>query len=216
MRQFRHPRSIVLRVLAVALALITARVVATDLATLHRRAGDLGPLVTTIEARRDLPFGTVVRARDLRTVERNSSLVPDGQLRARDDAVGRTVIVPVVSGSPLFASHLSEHDRASTAELLGADRVGVRVDVTDGFAPAVGSFVRVFAVSDPGVGVASGSRVVANRARVLAHDGDDGSRRGVMLEVTADEAADLAFATAHGVVALALLAPEDACCESSP
>ncbi len=216
MRQLRHPRSIILRALAIVLALATARVVATDLATLHRRAADLGPLVATIEARRDLPFGTVVRAGDLRTVERNASLVPDDQLRATDAAVGRTVVVPLVAGSPLFGTHLSERDRMSTADLLGPDRVGVRVDVTEAFAPEEGSFVRAFAVIDPGVEGPSSTRVVVDRARVLAADGDAGSRRGVILEVTADEAADLAFATAHGVVTLALLAPEDACCNNSP
>jgi len=208
----RSPRVLALRILAVALALFTARLVASDLATLHRRAGRLGPLVTIVEARRAIALGDVVENGALRAVERYESQMPTGALRRLDDAVGRVAIVPLVAGSPVLADHLAGAARSSTASLLAPGRRAVRIAAGDGLRPPVGSIVEVYASVD------ATTTVVASGARVLALDGGtEGREIGVLVEVRADEAARLAFAAANGALMIALAPPEDACCnEETP
>jgi Flp pilus assembly protein CpaB len=212
----RHPRVLALRLLAVTLALFTARLVATDLATLHRRAADLGALGPVVEARRDLPLGAVVQARDVHVVERHAGQVPKSSVRSLDDAIGKTVVVPLVATAPVLAEHLAPTTRLGTAQLVSVDHVAMRVPSIDGLRPAIGATVRIIASLDPGAILTRGevgAVIVADGARVLAVDGgDDGHELGVLVEVRSDEAPRVAFAAANGVLTLALLPPEDACC----
>jgi Flp pilus assembly protein CpaB len=209
-----------LRVLAVALALVTARLVAADLATLHRRAATLGELRPVLVARHDLPLGHRVDADDLRVVERHAGQVPGAALRTPADAVGRTVVVPLVADAPLLAAHLAAADRHSVATLIAPGHVAIRIADSEGLRPPVGSVVQVLAPVAIGTAIElrSGGRadVVVERARVL-EVGDDGTTRTVLVEVLVADAPRLASATANGVLTLALLPPEDACCaDASP
>src|SRR5262245_41650932 len=88
-RMRRSPRVLAAWVAAVVVALTTARVVAGDLATLHRRAHDLGKPVSVLIAAHDIPLGTAISADDLKTVTRHSSAVPRDALRTVRGAVGR-------------------------------------------------------------------------------------------------------------------------------
>lgn len=217
----RHPRVIALRLLAVALALFTARLVATDLATLHRRAADLGPLTSLVEARRDLPLGATVAAGDVRVVERHERQLPDNALSALDDVVGTTVVVPIVAGAPVLRANVAPRSRLGSVALVRPDHVAMRLVSVDGLLPPVGSVVRILVSLDPGATagrVDAAATVVADAARVLEVDADrEGSTdAGVLLEVRSDDAPRVAFATANGVTTLVLLPPEDACCVDEP
>jgi hypothetical protein len=63
----RSPRVLFAWLATVVVALTTARVVAGDLATLHRRAATLGPQRRVVLAAHDLHIGQTVTARDLVT-----------------------------------------------------------------------------------------------------------------------------------------------------
>jgi Flp pilus assembly protein CpaB len=203
-----------LRLLAVVLALATARMVATDLATLHARSASLGPIVDVIETDRPLGLGTTIERDDVRVVQRHETQSPRDVIGDLDSVIGRVVVVPLVAGAPIFESNLADASRSGTAELLGTGNVGIRIANVGGPNVAPGSYVRVFATIDPGSGFSgSGSTlVVVDRARVIEVVRDD-TEPGLMLEVKGEQASDLAFAIAHGVVTVALLAPEDACCD---
>ncbi len=208
------PRVLCLRVLAIALALFTARLIATDLATLHGRAKSLGNLSPVLVANRDLSLGTVLKSSDFAIVERHSSQTPGSTLHSIGDAVGKTVVVPVVESAYLLDSNVAESSRRGTAELIAADHVAVRVVSEDGLSPTVGSSVQVIATLDGGA--PASTAVLSEVALVLGVDGGDNGRElGVLLEVPRDDAPRIAFALANGVVMLALLPPEDVCCAES-
>lgn len=207
----RNPRVLALRVLAAVLAVVTVRLVAIDLGTLHRRASSLGPVRTVVEARHDLHLGSVVRREDLRTVPRHTREAPALALERFDDAVGRTVIVPVVAGAPVMPANLAEPGRNGSVALITPAHRGVRIVPADGLRPPVGAIVDVIASLDPTTGGPVRASVVAASAVVLAVDGgDDGTEAGVLVEVTTDEATRIAFAAANGQLTLALVPPEDA------
>src|SRR5690349_10823283 len=95
----RSPRALALWGAAAVVAVVTAAVVAGDLAALHRRAADLGPEVDAVVATRDLPVGHVVVARDLGTRSVHRSQLPAGVVTERSATVGRVVAVPVLDGA---------------------------------------------------------------------------------------------------------------------
>jgi Flp pilus assembly protein CpaB len=188
--------------------------VATDLATLHERAASLGPVVDMIEADRPLALGTRIQRNDVRVARRHETQSHPEAVDDIDSVIGRVVVVPLVEGAPIFETNLAAASRSGTADLLGPGTVGIRIANTAGPDAKEGSYVRVLATIDPGSGlVGSGSTlVVVDRARVIAVLPDE-TEPGLLLEVRSAQASDLAFAIAHGVVTVALLAPEDACCD---
>jgi Flp pilus assembly protein CpaB len=165
---------------------------------------------------RDLALGTTLGATDVRSESRYASTVPEAALASIDEATGRTVVVPVLEGSVLLAPHLADPGRDGMDGLVGPGSRAVRVHPEDGLRPPVGAVVDVMAAIDPTFTGRAGADVVARSARVLAVDAPDGAgiddTTGVTLLVTEDEARELAFATANGVVMLAIAPPEDACC----
>lgn len=225
----RSPRALAAWAAAFLVAIVTARVVSADLATLHRSAQAFGAPQPAVVAARDLPLGATLRAADLRVVRFAGDPLPPGLLSSVDDAVGRVVAVPVVAGSPVVTGHLTDADRDGLDGLVPPGHRAVRVSTDDGLLPDRGSVVDVLVTLDPTLVASSGGGdptvTVARAARVLAADGGevsgDGSAAagawssGVTLLVTEEEAHRLAFALAHGVVTLALAPPEDACCKTS-
>lgn len=220
----RSPRVVLAWVGAALLALLTVRVVGTDLASLHRRAQRLGPDVPIVLAARDLPQGTTLTASDLRVVTRPASTVAADALRDLHAATGRVVSVALVRDDVVRARHLGARGQGLNAAVT-AGRRALHVVAKDGYRPPPGSVVDVYASFDPAtvsVGGATGrARTVATGARVLADDpaddsssGDPGSA-GVTLLVTEAEAQSVAFAAALGQVTFALAPPETACCTSS-
>ena len=74
----RSPRALALRAAALIVAVVTAAVVASDLASLHRRAGDLGPERDAITATHDLAVGDTVERADVAVRHVHVSQLPNG------------------------------------------------------------------------------------------------------------------------------------------
>jgi Flp pilus assembly protein CpaB len=219
----RSPRALVAWAAAGLVMLVTARIVATDLATLHRRAADLGPQRAVLVAHDDLPLGATVTRADVDVVRLYASLVPRGALHDVDDALGRVVAVPVLRGATILARHVAPAHRHGVDALVPDGRRAIRVVTDDGLRPERGDVVDVLVSLDPSLvvqaGGGDGAITVAKAARVLAVDGasdreamPSGRGPGVTLLVTEQEAHAVAFATANGALMLALAPPEAACC----
>jgi Flp pilus assembly protein CpaB len=211
----RSPRSVLAWSAALVVVIVTAVVVFGDLSRLHRRARDLGDPHTVFVAAHDLPLGATLGANDLEGISRYASMIPDQAIVDPDDALGRIVAVPVVAGSVVRAAHLTDRDRGGVSGLVPVGYRAVRVRPEDGLRPPAGTVVDVLVALDPTLSDRTEANVVAHAARVLSVEPDDGATvdgTGVTLLVTEDEARELAFAAANGVLTLALAPPEDACC----
>jgi Flp pilus assembly protein CpaB len=211
----RSPRSVLLWCAALVLAVATAAIVFNDLSALHRRAGSLGAPRTVLLAHRDLPLGATLGANDVEATSRHASVIPSNAATDLDAVVGRVVAVPVLEGSVLLDDHLAAPDRDGLDGLVAVGYRAVRIRPEDGLQPPAGAVVDVFSAMDPSIAVRSEATVVARAARVLAVDTSEDAAAGgtgVTLLVTEDEARELAFAAANGVLTLALAPPEDACC----
>jgi Flp pilus assembly protein CpaB len=212
------PRALALWAAAALLAVVTAVVVAGDLAALHRRATSFGPERDVVVATRALPLGTTVRAGDLTIRHLHRSQLPPGALDAVDLAVGRVVVVPVVRGGFLAGANLAPHTRTGLGGVVPRGMRALRIVVTDSLRPPPGAAVDVLATGDPGAGApdATPAAIAAAGVLVLGTDTRDttgGGRSGafgVTLLVDPDQAADLAADQAEGVLTLALLPPEAA------
>lgn len=216
----RSPRVLGLWAGAVALAVATGAVVAGDLATLHRRAQQLGPERRVVVARRDLALGTTVTPGDVGTRRVHSSQVHEGVLDDVALALGRTVRVPVVRDAYVAHANLAPPQRAGLDGVLPDGTRAMRVVVEDGLRPPAGSAVDVYATfASDRLGTGATSRdpatVVASGVPVLATDrggAASGAPRtiGVTLLVDERDAAAIAFAATNGRIVLALVPPEDA------
>jgi Flp pilus assembly protein CpaB len=224
----RTPRARATQIAAVLVALLTVRLVAGDLAALHRGARVFGDTRPVVLARADLALGARVRGSDLRVVTLPAAAVPPSALAQREDAVGRIVAVPVLAGAAVADRALAPRRRDGLGGIVAAGRRAVRVTATDGLRPDPGSIVDILATLDSRDvgGTVEPTVVVARAARVLAvdpssarHDGTAGGtndRVGVVVLVTAVEATHIADATARGALMLALDPPEEACTDAAP
>jgi Flp pilus assembly protein CpaB len=218
----RSPRAVLLWLGAVLVAVVTAALVATDLAALHRRAHSLGSQRAIAVATRDLPRGSTIDRSDVRRRSVHRSQLPSGAL-SPGAADGRVVAVPVVRGAFVVKGNVAPRGRTGLDGAIPSGMRALRVVARDALRPPVGSSVDVlvtFESSDAGGGGAP--TVVAARgvlvlgtdespATVETHAGDRGAGGlGVTLLVTEEDAPRLAFAAAAGVVTLALVPPEDA------
>jgi Flp pilus assembly protein CpaB len=206
-------------------ALCTARIVAVDMALLHRRAASLGPQRAVVIAARDLPLGSTLRRSDLRVTRMYSSLEPHGAQTDPSALVDRVIAVPVLAGEPVLARHLAPASRTGLDGIVPAGSRAVRVVTDDGLRPRPGDVVDVLVSLDPSIvvrgGGGEGAATVAHAARVLTVDDSGGGTGksaggvGVTLLVTETEARTIAFAAANGSMMLALAPPEAACCPTS-
>jgi Flp pilus assembly protein CpaB len=213
----RSPRALALWGAAAAVAVVTAAVVAGDLAALHRRAADLGPEVQAVVATRDLAVGHVLAARDLSSRSVHRSQLPPGVVTDGRAVLGRVVAVPVLDDAYLVQRSVAARRRTGLDGVVPVGMRAMRVVVTDALTPGVGAAVDVLATYDPSSsGEEGGTILVAAGVTVLGTDrrGGSGAGRtgaaGVTLLVDPDQAAALADAQTNGVVTLALVPPEDA------
>jgi len=213
----RSPRALALWGAAAVVAVVTAAVVAGDLAALHRRAADLGPEVDAVVATRDLPVGRVVMSGDLTTRAVHRSQLPSDVLTDRAALAGRIVAVPVLDGAYLVRRSVAPRRRTGLDGVVPDGMRAMRVVVTDALTPRPGAAVDVLATFDPSSsGADGGTIVVAGGVTVLGTDrrGGTGTGRtgaaGVTLLVDPDQASALADAQTNGVVTLALVPPEEA------
>jgi pilus assembly protein CpaB len=214
----RSPRALALWGAALAVAVLTATVVAGDLAALHRRAADLGPERDALVADHDLPVGTTVRARDIRTRKIRRSQLPPGVVERARDVEGRVVTVAVLSGEYVTSRNLAPRRRTGLDGVVPRGMRAMRIVVTDALRPRAGAAVDVLASYDPSAAEANGTDttvVVADGVLVLDTDtrAASGNGRagafGVTVLVDPEQARELADAQANGVVTLALVPPED-------
>jgi Flp pilus assembly protein CpaB len=220
----RSPRALALRAAALVVAVVTAAVVASDLASLHRRAGDLGPERDAVVATRDLAVGDTLEGADLAVRHIHESQLPAGVLHGTGAAVHRVVTVPVLHGSFVLGGDLALRHRTGLDGIVPEGMRAIRVTVTGALRPRPGAAVDVLASFDSrSADAASASRttvVVAAGVRVLGTDTrvSGGTGRGDALAVTLlvdrDTAERLADAQVNGVLNLALVPPEEAA--SSP
>jgi Flp pilus assembly protein CpaB len=214
----RSPRALALWGAAIAVALVTIVVVASDLAALHRRAAGLGPTVAAVVARHDLPVGTSVHATDVEERRAYRSQLPAGAVVGRAAVVGRVVAAPVLRGGFVATGNLAPRHRTGIDGIVPAGMRAIRVVVTDAIRPRAGAAVDVLATFDTQSGASSKDTttvVVAAGVEVLGTDtraegGSHGDTLGVTLLVDTAIAPKLAFAQANGVVTLAVVPPEDA------
>lgn len=216
----RSPRALALWIGALAVAAGTATLVASDLATLHRRARALGRERGAVVATRPLTLGRVVTQKDLRTREIHASQLPEGVLPEISAAVGRVVVVAVVEGGFVADANLAPRRRDGLDGALPPGTRAMRVVVRDTLRPRTGAAVDVLASFDASVGadglpafdegradtVAPGVTVLAVEAVRTA----EGDALGVTVLVSPRQARALAFASTHGRLALALVPPEEA------
>ncbi len=112
---FHHPpRALALWAAAAVVAVLTAVVVAGDLATLHRHATSLGPERELVVATRPLALGATVHAADVTVRRVHRSQAPPGVLRTTNRAVGRVVTVPVLRGGFVAGANLAPRDAHRT------------------------------------------------------------------------------------------------------
>jgi Flp pilus assembly protein CpaB len=213
----RSPRVIAAWVVAALVALVTARVVAGDLSTLHARARSLGRDVPVVIAARDLQLGATLSARDVRVVTRPSSTVAPDALRDPERVAGRVLAIPLLRDDVVRESHLAPADRSGLDGVVPVGKRAAHVVVKDGFRPPIGAVVDVLASFDPSV---AGSRQIATSvargARVLATDDPadtaSGAGAGVTLLIAANEVPAVAYANGNGQVSVVLAPPEQSCC----
>ncbi len=217
----RSPRVLLLWAGAALLAVATALLVGTDLATLHRRAGALGPEIDVAVAARDLPVGVTLDADDVRARRVHRSQLPPGIL-APDALDGRVVAVPVVREGFVSEANLAPRDRRGLDGVVPPGMRVVRVVVAGPTAGLrSGAAVDVLATFDTGTGVdpegtayAEPTVVVARGALVVGTDDAAASDtelpgEGLTVLVTEEEALAVSYASAAGVVTVALVPPED-------
>jgi Flp pilus assembly protein CpaB len=212
----RSPRALALWSAAAVIAVVTATVVAGDLAALHRRAADLGPEVDAVVATRDLPVGRVLAARDLTTRSVHRSQLPPGVLTHRAAVIGRVVRVALLEGDDVVRRAVAPKHRTGLDGVVPEGMRAMRVVVTDALVPRAGAAVDVLATYDPSsagsegatIVVAAGVTVLGTDDRGGAATGGTGSA-GVTLLVDPDQASALADAQANGVITLTLVPPED-------
>jgi Flp pilus assembly protein CpaB len=219
----RSPRAVLLWTGAVLVAVVTAAIVATDLAALHRRAQGLGPSRSVATAVRDLPVGTTISDGDIRVRSVHESQLP-GDAMSPASAQGRVIAVPVVRGAFVTDGNVAPRRRTGLNGAIPPGMRALRLVVQDALRPPVGGSVDVLVTFEPGSSEASGTAPTVVAARgVLVLGTDDapaafepgttersGDGLGVTLLVSDEDAPRLAYAAAAGVVAIALVPPEDA------
>ncbi len=215
----RSPRAVALRGLAIVVAVVTAAIVASDLAALHRRAGDLGPERDAITAARDLAVGDTIDRADLRVRHIHRSQLPDGVVDDVARAVGRVVAVGVLRGGFVGVRNLAPKHRSGLDGVVPRGMRAIRVTVSGALRPRSGAAVDVLASFDtrnadarhdsPTVVVAAGVLVLGTDTRSGGGTGR-ADALGITLLVDRDTAEQLADAQVNGMLTLALVPPEEA------
>ncbi|MBM3670778.1 MAG: Flp pilus assembly protein CpaB [Actinobacteria bacterium] len=228
MRRPAPPRAVVLRVGAVIVVVVTAALVASDLAALHRRAKEFGEPRQAVVARRDLLVGTRITSGDVTTRTIYSSQLPPEVFDDKRAAVGRVVTVPLLRDGFVARGNVAARHRTGLDGAIPNGMRALRIVVADAVQPRVGASVDVLASFEGGsfptgdaeslegldslstgsaTVIAEGVLVLGVNAASSATTG--GAARGVTLLVTPRQARDLVFAMTHGVITISLVPPED-------
>ena len=192
----RLARSPLLFWLAVlALALLTASVVARALGRAESLEAQYGPLRPVVVAARAVEAGTALGSADLDVRMVPSGSVADGAFRSTGEVRGHLVVVPLERGEAILADRVAPTGLSAVAALLPAGRRAVSVP-TGSNSPALrrGDVVDLLAALDNEPAVA-----VAQDAAVL-----DVRSESATVAVTLGEADAVAYALSQGGVTVAL------------
>lgn len=192
--------------------------------TLRQHAGaNQGELQEVVVAAADLPVGTRIQDKDVRTVRFPSDAIPQGIFHFAKNTMGRGVILPISRGEFLISGKnlAAENAGAGLTSTIpqGMRAVSVRVsDVSSvsGFVQR-GARVDVLMTGTPGGTGEPQTITVLRNVAVLANGSNlDGNAREssqnapiITLAVSPDDAQKLALATAQGRIQLALRNPMD-------
>lgn len=184
------------------LALTTAFVVRSSVASAAAQSARFGGLRSVPVVVKPVAAGDVVRAGSLRMQRRPASSLPAAPLL--EDAgvgAGRTALVPLVPGEVVVASKLAPDGLRGAAALLPRGRRAVSVPGGPGGRPPanVGDRVDVLATF-----AEAPATVVATRALVLALDDESDA---VTVAVSPEELPGVVLAITAGTVTLALTGP---------
>ena len=212
----RSPGAALLWGAALVVAVVTAVWVGGTLASLHRQDARYGRVATFAVARRDLPVGRGVTSADVAANRARGGARPPGALD-RASVTGRVLVVAVLRGQAVTDRHLAAKVRDGHDGIVAPGRRAMRVAVADTPRLRAGDHVDVYVTFDPGQVSADAdpTLTVARAVAVLAVDAPavasgGGATTGVTLMVDVDEAPKLAYASANGVLAVALVPPEEA------
>jgi Flp pilus assembly protein CpaB len=184
---------------AIALAALTAFVVARLVGQAEAAAARFGSLRPTLVALRELDAGAVVAPGDTELRPLPAELVPATAIDR--SAEGTVVTSPIHTGEVVVASRLAPGGVSPTAALLPPGTRGLAVPAGPATIPLRrGDVVDVLATFDPSTTEEGNPTVAVARDAVVV----DVGREAVTVAVTEEQAPRVAFALAAGAVALAL------------
>jgi len=194
--------------------------------TLQQHAGNTqGELQDVVVATGDLPVGTRIQDKDVRTVRFPSDAIPQGIFHFSKNVIGRGVILPIARGEFFISGKnlASENAGSGLTSTIPQGMRAVSVRVSDissvsGFVQR-GARVDVLMTGTPGGSGEPQTITVLKNVAVLANGTnlDGNPQRGespqnapiITLAVSPDDAEKLALATAQGRIQLALRNPMD-------
>jgi pilus assembly protein CpaB len=176
---------------------------------------------TVVVAATNLAQGTLLRAEDVRAIEWESDVLPEGWYGTPAEVIGRGLITAVAANEPLIAGKLADKDSGGGLPIVipeGMRALPVRVDEVIGVAGFVlpGNRVDVILVISPDGGPTT-SQIILQNLHVLAAgqevnqdaNGTPITVSTVTLLVTPDQAERLTLAGTEGRIQLALRNPLD-------
>jgi pilus assembly protein CpaB len=170
----------------------------------------------------EIPFGAKVEATHVKVIDWPTAAVPEGAFHEAEAVMGRIATQTIVPGELLLAGRVVEHAGGSTLASFigdGMRAIAVRVDDVRGVAGFLlpGNYVDVMAIRSISGRRDPQTRTILENIKVLAVDQtsspDKNSPvvvRTVTLEVTPEEAEEIAKAMEAGKVQLTLRNPKDA------
>ena len=193
--------------------------------TLQQHAGaSQGDQQEVVVAATDLPVGSRVQEKDIRTVRFPSDAIPQGIFHFTKNVIGRGVVLPIARGEFFIAGKnlAAENAGAGLTSTIPQGMRAVSVRVSDissvsGFVQR-GARVDVLMTGTPGGSGEPQTITVLKNVAVLANGTNlDGNPQRespqnapiITLAVSPDDAQKLALATAQGRIQLALRNPMD-------
>lgn len=193
---------------AVALGLVTASVVSTNMSRASQAAQGWGTQEWVWVMRRSVPAGATVETGDVARERRPARVIPQGALDGSASPIGEASRVALVPGEVVLTARLAGRGAAGLAALVGPGQRAISMR-SDESTPTVrpGDRVDVIATFDVGDGAGADAEsgpnapsfAVATNAEVVMV-----SARAVTLAVTSREAPRVAFALARAAVTLAV------------
>lgn len=224
MLKHRSRRALIIWAAAALIAILTARMVGSDLAAIHNQANEGGELQPAVVATRDLLIGTTVRSSDVSIRQLRRTETPPEAVGEAPEAVGYVVTASIFKGHVISKRQLASQHRTGLDGIVPVGSRAVSVTPVDGFLPQQGAIVDILATFDPslvGPDVEPTLTVARGALVISSPDGDardssvSGSDEGIVVLVSVEEAHRLAFSATNGALTLALAPPEDVCCKQS-